>query len=217
MLRAEPKTRRFDWRRAILEAELQPTTKLVAFVLSMHMSRAGDSCFPGLALLRQETGLARSAVQEHLLDLMRLGWIVRAERVGQPTMYLAAFPEAVVAEIVAEATAGDPPARKAGTEADNPPSTRAQGEPSTRAGQTDTPALEDGATRPRPALLEGPPIRNEYESTKRSTGTVATRDDERTPETRAADEQLGFQQIAEALADSDPAAQAYLDRKKKTA
>lgn len=105
-MHAYRRTRRFDWRLAILEAHLPPTLKLLAFVLSMHMSRAGDSCFPGVTLLMEQSGLARATVHKGLLALITLGWLRRETHTGRghSSEYIACFPAAVVAEIVEEAT-----------------------------------------------------------------------------------------------------------------
>ena len=200
MLRSDHRTRRFDWRRAVLEAELPPTTKLVAFVLSMHMSRAGDSCFPGLALLRQQTGLSRSAVQDHLVSLIDLGWLAREEDPGRPTTYLACFPAKVVAEIVSEATAENPPARRAGT----PPAEQAR--------QSDTPARGEGATRPRPARQEGATSKDGVREYEEDVESALSRTSEK-PQSEGAVTR-GMAHIAEALADEDPAAREWLEKRK---
>lgn len=101
----DERTRLFDWRAAIVESSLPPSTRLVALVLSLHMNRAGESCFPGTPLLVQQTGLSRSGVLKHVRELERLGWVRSAPEPGRgrPNSYVATFPEAVVAAIVAQA------------------------------------------------------------------------------------------------------------------
>lgn len=82
----------FDWRRAILDSDLVASHRLVAFVLSMHMSSAGDSCFPSLVLLVRETRTSRRTVLRALEKLERLGYLSVLRRVGTTNKYWARFP-----------------------------------------------------------------------------------------------------------------------------
>lgn len=101
--RADRRYRLFDWRTALLEDQsLQPNTRLVGLVLSLHMNKAGESCFPGLQLLQDQTGLGRSAVSDHIRRLDERGWIDRRPNPGRSkvTEYVATFPPDVVDEII---------------------------------------------------------------------------------------------------------------------
>lgn len=115
--RPDRRYRLFDWRTAILEdAQLQPNTRLVGLVLSLHMNKAGESCFPGLELLKTQTGLGRSAVSEHIRKLTARGWVDRRPNPGRSkaTEYVATFPPDVVEEIAkmaAQAVEKGPPGR----------------------------------------------------------------------------------------------------------
>lgn len=73
----------FTWRSAIAASDLEPTTRLVAFALSLHMNERGGSAFPGAALLSSDTGLAESTVREHRKRLEELGWLELTERGGR--------------------------------------------------------------------------------------------------------------------------------------
>lgn len=68
----------FTWRSAICDSELPSTSRHVALTLSLHMSERGDSCFPSVRRLADETGLSRRTVQRHLKELVEAGWLVQA-------------------------------------------------------------------------------------------------------------------------------------------
>lgn len=84
----------FTWRSAIAESDLAPTSKLVAFALSLHMNERGESCFPSQTTLAKETSLGERTVRYHLLFLERLGWIVREKRRGRSDLYSTTTPAA---------------------------------------------------------------------------------------------------------------------------
>ena len=87
-----------EWRRALIASSALPSSaRLVALVLAEHMTQAGDRCFPSVALLCHETGLARSTVQEQLALLEQHGWVLRSSRRGTSSTYLAAVPDDVAA------------------------------------------------------------------------------------------------------------------------
>lgn len=65
----------FSWRTAILKSDLEPTTRHVLLTLSCHMNDAGESCYPSVALLCDETGLSNRAVITHLKKAVESGWI----------------------------------------------------------------------------------------------------------------------------------------------
>jgi DNA-binding MarR family transcriptional regulator len=65
----------YDWRSLICESDLAPTTRHVALTLSLHMSVRGDSCYPSIKTLAEETGLSMSTVREHLRSLEEKGWL----------------------------------------------------------------------------------------------------------------------------------------------
>lgn len=68
--------------------------------LSLHMSEKGDSCFPGMELLAEETGLSRSTVSAAIKEAHELGWIDKTSGGGRgkggrgiSNHYFARFPE----------------------------------------------------------------------------------------------------------------------------
>lgn len=65
----------FPWRSHILKSDLQPTTRLVLLTLSCHMNDAGESCYPSVERLVQETGLTKRSVITHLQIAKDRGWI----------------------------------------------------------------------------------------------------------------------------------------------
>ena len=70
----------FSWRSAICDSDLSSTQRHVALTLSLHMNERGGSCFPSVATLMDETGLAERTVREALKALSKAGWLVKKER-----------------------------------------------------------------------------------------------------------------------------------------
>lgn len=71
----------FDWRSAVASPYgPAATTRHVLLTLSLHMSPRGDSCFPSIDLLTEESGLSRRAVVEHLGAAEASGWIAKQDR-----------------------------------------------------------------------------------------------------------------------------------------
>lgn len=65
----------FSWRKAILKSKLAPTTRHVLLTLACHMNAAGESCYPSIKLLCEETGLSNRSVITHLQIAKEEGWI----------------------------------------------------------------------------------------------------------------------------------------------
>jgi hypothetical protein len=86
----------FTWRSAVASKEsmLTPTQRHVALTLSLHMSERGDSCFPSMARLTDETGLGLSTVREAMRRLHSLGWLHRevSHTRGRTNRYTALVP-----------------------------------------------------------------------------------------------------------------------------
>ena len=88
----------FDWRAAVASpyGPKNPTTRHVLLTLSLHMSPRGDSCFPSIELLTEESGLARRSVAGHLGIAATDGWIgkrERPEKSGQGWRRIEYFPQ----------------------------------------------------------------------------------------------------------------------------
>ena len=77
---------------------LSAPEKHTAITLSLYMSERGDSAFPSVGTLAEDTGLSRRAVQAALKRLVELGWLLEVERGGvrggrrRATEYRATFP-----------------------------------------------------------------------------------------------------------------------------
>lgn len=89
----------FTWRSAICESDLQPMSRLVAFVLACHMSERGDSCFPKVETLAAEAGITPRSVSEHIARLVAAGYLGRSEHRRGPgrgtrVEYVATCPDA---------------------------------------------------------------------------------------------------------------------------
>lgn len=72
----------FDWRAAVCSQHgpEKPTTRFVLLTLALHMSVKGDSCFPSIDKLAEESGLSRRAVIEHLQIAEATGWLAKKDR-----------------------------------------------------------------------------------------------------------------------------------------
>lgn len=97
----------FTWRGAVLKSSLQSTTKLVLHTLGCHMNDAGESCFPSIDLLCEETSLSNRAVILHLKLAEEAGFIEKSKHGfrGQKwarNEYKATFPAAIIDEKINE-------------------------------------------------------------------------------------------------------------------
>lgn len=83
-----------QWRTFVVESAVGKSARLVAFVLSTHMDTNGGSCYPSIARIEREAGLARSTVCVALNELEAARLILR-EPGGPPnrsTRYTACSP-----------------------------------------------------------------------------------------------------------------------------
>jgi DNA-binding transcriptional MocR family regulator len=81
------------WRHAIADADLTPTQKLVALMISAHMNGTGEA-WPSVETLVDETGLTRSTVQRARAALATSGLLVFDQGGGRSrtNRYMAAIP-----------------------------------------------------------------------------------------------------------------------------
>ncbi len=72
----------FTWRSAVASRHgpKSPISRHVLLTLSLHMSELGDSCFPSLSLLSEESGLGLRTIKEHIAIAAAGGWIGKRER-----------------------------------------------------------------------------------------------------------------------------------------
>jgi hypothetical protein len=87
-----PKPKLFAWQDALIASEISSTELLVAFVLSSHMSTAGDSCFPSVATVVRESRTSRRTVQRSIARLRELGFLSVMSGNGRTNRYWARFP-----------------------------------------------------------------------------------------------------------------------------
>lgn len=73
----------FTWRAQIAKSDLPAPARHIALTLSLHMSEIGDSCFPSIATVMRETGLARGTVCKHMKTLEDTGWLERSAGGGR--------------------------------------------------------------------------------------------------------------------------------------
>lgn len=118
----------FTWRSAIASKHgpHSSITRHVLLTLSLHMNERGESCFPSMDLLAEETALSRRAVVEHLQVAAKAGWIGKRD-MRKPNSqgwrrveYFAVIPKVVAAKFhdeqgdapgapASDATGGDAP------------------------------------------------------------------------------------------------------------
>lgn len=67
------------WLMASEHGPESPTTRLVLHTLALHMSAKGDSCWPSLDTIAEESGLSRRAVQDNIAAAIESGWITKEE------------------------------------------------------------------------------------------------------------------------------------------
>lgn len=65
-----------SWRGYVLKSDLLPVTRHVLLTLACHMNDAGESCFPSIQMLCEETGLSKQTLITHLKHATDAGWIV---------------------------------------------------------------------------------------------------------------------------------------------
>lgn len=82
----------FTWRSAVTDSDLKPVTRHVALTLSLHMNERGGSCWPSMATIGKETGLAPDTVRSHMRTLTKLGWLERIDRPGSSCLWKAKVP-----------------------------------------------------------------------------------------------------------------------------
>jgi len=88
----------FTWRGAVIKSSLQATTKLVLHTLGCHMNDSGESCFPSIELLCEETSLSNRVVILHLKLSEEAGFITKSKhgfggKKWARNEYKATFPE----------------------------------------------------------------------------------------------------------------------------
>lgn len=139
----------FSWRHAITQSELPPTTRHLLLTMSIHMTDAGESCFPSTETLARETGLSKKAVIKHIRVARDAGWLrvgvaglgrLADNRQWKRHEYMVAFP-------IRERRSQDTESVEGG-ERSSPASETPPGKPAMAA---DTGTAEDGGERSSPA------------------------------------------------------------------
>jgi hypothetical protein len=106
------------------------STRLVLFVLALHMNQQGKNCFPSQALITKRTGLSERSVRTHLANAVREGWlkIHQKKRPGKQAWfvneYVALIPADLVERCPPKPWDGDPDYQRAANSAG-----RSTGEP----------------------------------------------------------------------------------------
>lgn len=65
----------YTWRQAVIKSQLASTTRHVLLTLGCHMNDMGESCYPSIETLCEETGLSNRAVITHLKLAVEAGFI----------------------------------------------------------------------------------------------------------------------------------------------
>ncbi|HSH86876.1 MAG TPA: helix-turn-helix domain-containing protein [Methylophilus sp.] len=65
----------YTWRQAVIKSQLASTTRHVLLTLGCHMNDMGESCYPSIETLCDETGLSNRAVITHLKLAVDAGFI----------------------------------------------------------------------------------------------------------------------------------------------
>lgn len=70
----------FSWQSAVLESDLESTTKLVLLVIGSHMNQHGKGAFPSYATIAKCASLGRSTAIKHVEKALEAGWIRKKSR-----------------------------------------------------------------------------------------------------------------------------------------
>lgn len=90
---------RWRWMLALRESDLTSTERHVAMAFAMRANADGGSCFPGPALIADDTGLTVRTVKRARTSLIEAGWLVELERGGMdgskrvPSSFLLSIPD----------------------------------------------------------------------------------------------------------------------------
>jgi hypothetical protein len=91
---------RWQWRELIASEHgpADPSTRLVLFVIALHMNQRGDNAFPSQATIARRTALSERSVRTHLARAAKAGWIQISQkrRAGQAyfvNQYVATIPD----------------------------------------------------------------------------------------------------------------------------
>jgi hypothetical protein len=76
-----------------------PNTRLVLFVLSLHMKKTGADCWPSAQHIAMRSGLSERAVREHIKLAVAAGWLSVTARSGVVNVYFPVIPKTAIATI----------------------------------------------------------------------------------------------------------------------
>lgn len=107
---------RWQWRELVASEHgpADPGTRLVLFVLALHMSQLGDSCFPSQQTVAVRSGFSLRSVVTHLARAEDDGWIKRytKPRKGGHAYfsheYVATIPDVLIGHLKTPPWEGDP-------------------------------------------------------------------------------------------------------------
>lgn len=91
-------THKFTWQHAVVDSDLDSTTKHFLLTLSIHMDMTGQSCFPSVSVIAEKMGVARRTVFRCISKAEEAGFIKKGkhgfsgQRSGQ-NEYVASWPE----------------------------------------------------------------------------------------------------------------------------
>jgi len=118
---------RWQWRELVASEHgpADPSTRLVLFVLALHMNQSGDNAFPSQATIARRAGLSERSVRTHLGLAENGGWIkvFNKPRKGQAWFvheYLATIPDELAQFCTSKPWEDDPTWQRAENSAGRP-------------------------------------------------------------------------------------------------
>jgi hypothetical protein len=106
---------RWEWRElfASEHGPADPSTRLILFVLALHMNQQGDTAFPSQETIAKRSGLSVRSVRTHLDHAVNGGWlrISKKSRRGQAWFvheYTATIPTALADRVASKPWVDDP-------------------------------------------------------------------------------------------------------------
>lgn len=102
----------WSWRDAIRQSDLQPTTKLVLYTVSIYMNEIGGGAFPSYKTLANDCGLSKRTTMRHIEIAIQAGFIGKEKGLREngsytSNRYKATYPSWVVSRVTLGSDTGD--------------------------------------------------------------------------------------------------------------
>ena len=91
----------FSWRSAVLDSDLQSSTKLVLLVISTYMNDHGGGAYPSQNTIVNKSSLSKRTVVDHIEIACNAGWLIKdthgfSGQGWRRNEYKIAFPDVII-------------------------------------------------------------------------------------------------------------------------